>query len=45
MTRRGDTIETAHIKLQLDKAVARSGVPVRASCCCRHSQPAAAAAL
>ena len=37
MTRRGDTIETAHIKLQLDKAVARSGVPVRASCYCRHS--------
>ena len=38
LTRRGDTIETAHIKLQLDKAVARSGVPVRASCNCHHSQ-------
>lgn len=47
MTRRGDTIEAAHIKLQLDKAVARSGVPVRASCNCSHSQttPATAATL
>ena len=42
LTRRGDTIETEHIKLQLDKAVARSGEPVRASCYCRHSQTTAA---
>jgi tetratricopeptide (TPR) repeat protein len=36
LTRRGETAEAAHIKLQLDKATARTEVPVKASCFCRH---------
>jgi tetratricopeptide (TPR) repeat protein len=36
LTRRGETAEAAHIKLQLDKAAARAEVPVKASCFCRH---------
>jgi len=36
LTRRGETVEAAHIKLQLDKALARAEVPVKASCFCRH---------
>lgn len=36
LTRRGETAEAAHIKLQLDKATARAEVPVKASCFCRH---------
>lgn len=35
LTRRGDTVETPHIKQQLDRAQARADVPVRASCYCR----------
>ena len=35
LTRRGETVEAAHIKLQLDKAVARAAVPVKSSCFCR----------
>ena len=38
LTRRGETIEIAHIKRQLDKAAARAEVPVRASCYCRQKQ-------
>ncbi len=41
LTRRGETTEAAHIKLQLDKASARAEVPVRASCYCRQKQLAA----
>ncbi len=41
LTLRGETTEVAHIKLQLDKAVARAEVPVRASCYCRQRQLAA----
>lgn len=41
LTRRGETVEAAHIKLQLDKAAARAEVPVRASCYCRQSALAA----
>lgn len=33
---RGETVEAAHIKLQLDQAIARAEVPIRASCYCRH---------
>lgn len=35
LIRRGETTESPHIKLQLDKAVARADVPVKASCFCR----------
>ncbi len=41
LTQRGETTEAAHIKLQLDKAVARAEVPIRASCYCRHQAIAA----
>jgi len=36
LTRRGETAEAAHIKLQLDKAAARAEIPIKASCFCRH---------
>ncbi|MDD9921387.1 MAG: hypothetical protein OXQ92_03765 [Boseongicola sp.] len=32
---RGDTVEHPHVKVLLDQAVARSEVPIRASCFCR----------
>ena len=35
LVHRGETGEAAHIKAQLDRAVARADVPVRASCYCR----------
>lgn len=35
LSRRGETVEAAHIKLQLDRAVARAEVPIKASCFCR----------
>ena len=41
LNRRGETVEAAHIKLQLQKAEARSEVPIRASCYCRQQQMAA----
>ncbi|WP_170336938.1 tetratricopeptide repeat protein [Ruegeria arenilitoris] len=41
LTRRGETVEAAHIKLQLDKAVARAEVPIKASCYCRQKALAA----
>ena len=34
--RRGETVEAAHIKLQLDKAAARAEVVIKASCYCRQ---------
>ncbi|MEL6555353.1 MAG: hypothetical protein AAFQ63_18115 [Cyanobacteria bacterium J06621_11] len=37
---RGETVEAGHIKLQLDKAIARAEVPIRASCYCRHQAAA-----
>ncbi|MEM0978791.1 MAG: tetratricopeptide repeat protein [Cyanobacteria bacterium P01_H01_bin.58] len=37
---RGETVEVAHIKLQLDQAIARAEVPIRASCYCRHKTAA-----
>ena len=37
LTRRGETTEARHIKLQLDKAQARATVPIRASCYCRRA--------
>ncbi|MEM8789873.1 MAG: hypothetical protein AAGE76_16595 [Pseudomonadota bacterium] len=36
LSRRGDTVEARHIKLQLDQAQARADQPVRASCLCRQ---------
>ncbi len=38
LTRRGESVEAAHIKLQLDKAVARAEVPIKASCYCRQQR-------
>ena len=35
LTRRGETVEAAHIKQHLDIAVARADVPIEASCFCR----------
>jgi hypothetical protein len=35
LTRRGETVEAAHVKQRLDLALARSEVPVKASCFCR----------
>jgi hypothetical protein len=35
LTRRGETVEATLIKQRLDLALARSEVPVRASCYCR----------
>ncbi len=40
LTRRGETVEAAQVKLQLDKAVARAEVPIRASCFCRRQAAA-----
>ncbi|MBW4652430.1 MAG: tetratricopeptide repeat protein [Kaiparowitsia implicata GSE-PSE-MK54-09C] len=36
LSHRDETVEAAHIKLQLDKAIALAEVPIRASCYCRH---------
>jgi tetratricopeptide (TPR) repeat protein len=41
LTRRGESVEAAHVKLQLDKAVARAAVPVKSSCYCRTKLDAA----
>jgi tetratricopeptide (TPR) repeat protein len=41
LTRRGESTEAAHIKLQLDKAAARAEVPIKASCYCRQTHHAA----
>lgn len=41
LARRGETVEAAYIKLQLDKALARADVPIRASCYCRQKDLAA----
>ena len=40
LVKRGETVEAAHIKLQLDKAQARAEVTVRASCYCRQQAAA-----
>lgn len=36
LTQRGETIEQRHIQLQLDRALARAQVPIKASCFCRQ---------
>ncbi len=41
LTRRGETVEAAIIKQRLDLAVARSEVPIKASCFCRQIAMAA----
>ena len=41
LTRRDETVEAAHIKLQLDKAAARAEVAIKASCYCRQKALAA----
>lgn len=38
LKRRGETTESKHVKLQLDKAMARAQVPIRASCLCRQKK-------
>ncbi len=40
LTQRGETAESAQVKLQLDKALARAEVEIRASCYCRRSAAA-----
>ncbi|MEP2027925.1 MAG: tetratricopeptide repeat protein [Paracoccaceae bacterium] len=40
LVHRGETLESGHIKLQLDKAVARAEVPINASCFCRQTAAA-----
>ena len=40
LTRRGEKIEVEHIKLQLEKAIARSEVQIEASCFCRQRMAA-----
>ncbi len=35
LTRRGETVERRHVSELLDQALARSEVPIRASCYCR----------
>lgn len=40
LVRRGEMKEALHIKLQLDQALARATVPVRASCFCRSKAAA-----
>ncbi len=37
LNHRGETVEAAHIGLQLGRAIARAEIPIRASCYCRHS--------
>lgn len=36
LQRRGETVESVQVQVQLDKALARAEVPIRASCLCRH---------
>ena len=40
LVKRGENTESAHIKLQLDKALARAEVPIKASCYCRQKAAA-----
>ncbi|MGI9405127.1 MAG: hypothetical protein ACR2O4_02050, partial [Hyphomicrobiaceae bacterium] len=40
LAQRGDSIELRQVRLQLDKALARAEVPVRASCYCRQKAAA-----
>lgn len=40
LTRRGESVEAAHVKQRLDMAVARSDVPIKASCFCRLERAA-----
>ena len=40
LTRRGETVEVRHVQLELERALARAAVPVRASCYCRRSRAA-----
>jgi hypothetical protein len=40
LIRRGELTEAKHIKLQLDPALARATVPIRASCFCRSKAAA-----
>lgn len=36
LVKRGETTEAKHIKLQLDQAMARAEIPIKASCYCRQ---------
>ena len=44
LTRRGETVEARHVKLQLDRAAARAEKPIRASCFCRQASGVSAEA-
>lgn len=35
LTHRGETVEARHVKLDLDRALGRAEIPIRASCFCR----------
>jgi tetratricopeptide (TPR) repeat protein len=35
LSQRGETVERMHIRAQLDQAIARADIPIRASCLCR----------
>jgi tetratricopeptide (TPR) repeat protein len=41
LVHRGELTEAAHVKIQLDQAIARATVPIRASCFCRAKALAA----
>ncbi|NNF79924.1 MAG: hypothetical protein HKN05_18030, partial [Rhizobiales bacterium] len=40
LAHRGEEIEARQVKLQLDKALARAEVPIKASCYCRQKAAA-----
>ncbi|MBY8977813.1 hypothetical protein KHP62_18515 [Rhodobacteraceae bacterium NNCM2] len=40
LVRRGETVESMHIRQLLDQALARATVPIRASCFCRRAEAA-----
>ncbi|PRY22573.1 hypothetical protein CLV78_106113 [Aliiruegeria haliotis] len=40
LVRRGERVEAAHVRQQLDQAAARATVPIRASCYCRKAAAA-----
>ncbi|MGI9406160.1 MAG: hypothetical protein ACR2O4_07305, partial [Hyphomicrobiaceae bacterium] len=42
LAHRGETREALHIKQDLDRALARAEIPIRASCYCRREAAAAA---
>ena len=37
LEKRGETVEQPHVRIQLDQALARSDIKIRASCLCRSA--------